>query len=62
MSGAPPIESHHATFESIRQFDADGNEFWVARSLSKVLDYSEYRHFCRLLSEPRKRAGTVGIR
>ena len=36
---------HHATFESIRQLDADGNEYWSARKLAKVLDYSEYRHF-----------------
>lgn len=39
------VERHHETFESIRQFDAEGNEFWVARQLAKVLEYSEYRHF-----------------
>ena len=39
------VEQHHETFESIRQFDAEGNEFWVARQLAKVLEYSEYRHF-----------------
>jgi len=38
-------QAHHATFEGIRHTDADGREFWLARSLSKVLDYSEYRHF-----------------
>ena len=36
---------HHDTFENIRQVDEGGHEFWLARSLSKVLDYSEYRHF-----------------
>lgn len=39
------VEQHHETFESIRQFDAEGNEFWIARQLAKVLEYSEYRHF-----------------
>lgn len=39
------VDRHHETFESIRQFDAKGNEFWVARQLAKVLEYSEYRHF-----------------
>lgn len=39
------VEQHHETFESIRQFDAEGNEFWIARRLAKVLEYSEYRHF-----------------
>ncbi len=38
-------EQHHETFEGIRQFDAEGNEFWIARQLAKVLEYSEYRHF-----------------
>ena len=32
-------------FEQIRQTDEKGNEFWSARDLSKVLEYSEYRHF-----------------
>jgi len=39
------VEQHHETFESIRQFDAEGNEFWIARQLAKILEYSEYRHF-----------------
>jgi len=39
------VEQHHETFEGMRQFDADGNEFWLARQLAKVLEYSEYRHF-----------------
>jgi len=32
-------------FEQIRQVDENGNEFWSARELGKVLEYSEYRHF-----------------
>jgi DNA-damage-inducible protein D len=36
---------HHATFEGIRQLDEAGQEFWLARQLAKVLDYSQYRHF-----------------
>lgn len=38
-------KQHHATFENIRQVDDDGNEFWLARPLARVLEYSEYRHF-----------------
>jgi len=45
MTAKRIAEQHHETFESIRQLDADGNEFWIARQLAKVLDYSEYRHF-----------------
>ncbi|MGH9948700.1 MAG: DNA damage-inducible protein D [Pyrinomonadaceae bacterium] len=32
-------------FEQIRQLDENGNEFWSARDISKVLDYGEYRNF-----------------
>lgn len=32
-------------FEQIKRVDEDGNEYWSARDLSKVLEYSEYRHF-----------------
>jgi len=45
MTAKRIAEKHHETFESIRQLDAEGNEFWIARQLAKVLDYSEYRHF-----------------
>ena len=45
MSRTSVSQQHHATFEGLRQSDAEGNEFWRARQLAKVLDYSEYRHF-----------------
>jgi len=41
---------HHKTFESIRHSDEDGNEFWLSRDLSSVLDYSEYRHFLPVIA------------
>jgi DNA-damage-inducible protein D len=36
---------HQATFDSIRHQNEEGNEYWLARQLAKVLEYSEYRHF-----------------
>lgn len=42
-------EIHKTTFDGIRQQDQAGNEFWSARALAKVLDYSEYRHFLPVL-------------
>ena len=33
------------TFESIKHLDENGNEFWTARDLYKVLEYTEYRNF-----------------
>ena len=38
-------------FEQIKRIDADGNEFWSARDLSKVLDYSDYRNFKSVLTK-----------
>jgi DNA-damage-inducible protein D len=32
-------------FEQIKRLDSGKHEFWTARDLSKVLEYSEYRHF-----------------
>lgn len=32
-------------FEKIRKTDDEGNEFWSARELAKVLEYTEYRNF-----------------
>jgi len=32
-------------FEQIKQTDENGSEFWGARQLAKVLEYTDYRHF-----------------
>jgi len=32
-------------FERIKRLDPGKHEYWTARDLSKVLEYSEYRHF-----------------
>ena len=51
---------HHATFEGIRHVDVNGNEFWLARPLAKVLDYSEYRHFLPVLERAREACRNSG--
>lgn len=33
------------TFESIKHYTDDGIEFWYARELSRVLQYSDWRNF-----------------
>jgi DNA-damage-inducible protein D len=45
MANKRVVNEHHQTFESIRQFDEEGHELWLARQLAKMLEYSEYRHF-----------------
>ena len=38
-------KKHYQTFDSVKETDSEGREFWTSRKLSKILDYSEYRHF-----------------
>lgn len=54
MPKSPISTQHHATFEGIRQSDEAGNEFWSARQLAKVLEYSEYRHFLPVIAKARE--------
>ncbi len=54
MANENIVDQHHKTFESIRQTDTDGNEFWIARELAKVLDYSEYRHFLPVIERAKE--------
>ena len=37
--------NNKSLFEQIKQIDENGNEYWTARQIAKVLEYSEYRHF-----------------
>lgn len=47
-------------FEQIRQTDQEGNEFWSARDLGKVLEYSEYRHFLPVLDRAKEACKNSG--
>lgn len=39
------------TFEKIKNFDEEGNEYWSARDLAKVLEYSDYRNFLTVIKK-----------
>ncbi len=39
------------TFDDIRQVDTQGNEFWYARALSKLLDSADYRNFLTVIKK-----------
>lgn len=41
-------------FEQIKRIDEYGNEYWTARDISKVLDYSEYRHFLPVIERAKE--------
>ena len=41
-------------FEQIKETDENGNEFWGARKLSKILEYSEFRHFLPVIERAKE--------
>lgn len=53
MANTPPSNTHHDSFEGCRHLDEEDNEFWSARELSKILEYSEYRHFLPVIVKAR---------
>ncbi len=62
MNGKRAATQHHKTFETIRQLDAAGTEFWLSRQLAKVLDYSEYRHFLPVIERAKEACENSGYR
>jgi DNA-damage-inducible protein D len=60
MTNKRILEQHHATFDGIRQQDEEGNEFWNARQLAVVLEYSQYRHFLPVLERAKEACRNSG--
>lgn len=60
MTNKRIANQHHATFESIRHIDADDNDYWLARELANVLDYSQYRHFLPVVERAREACQNSG--
>jgi DNA-damage-inducible protein D len=50
----------NTVFEQIRKMDENGNEYWSARTLSRVLEYSEYRHFLPVVERARESCKNSG--
>jgi DNA-damage-inducible protein D len=60
MTDGRVANTHHQTFEAIRRVDQDGNEFWTARQLARVLEYSEYRHLLPVIDKAREACAKSG--
>lgn len=55
MINSNAIEAlHHRTFESIKQINDGGSEFWFARDLAPLLDYPQWRNFLPVLDKARE--------
>jgi DNA-damage-inducible protein D len=48
-------------FEQIKRLDDDANEFWSARELGKVLEYSEFRHFKPAIERAKEACKNSGL-
>ncbi len=46
-----PTKNGLKIFEQIKKIDENGNEFWNARDLAKILEYSEFRHFLPVINK-----------
>jgi DNA-damage-inducible protein D len=55
------IERLIAAFEEAAQIDDNGNEFWDARDLQKLLGYSDYRNFLNTVEKAKEACKTTGI-
>ena len=48
------VDSRKSVFEQIRHIDENGIEYWSAREMAKVLEYSEYRHFLPVIEKAKE--------
>lgn len=55
------MNEQHQPFEQLKQLDERGIEYWSARALSKLLGYSEYRHFLPVLTKAKEACDNSGL-
>ncbi len=44
----------HSLFEQIRKVDENGTEYWQARELSRVLEYTDFRNFTNVIDKAKE--------
>jgi DNA-damage-inducible protein D len=54
MSDLLPVPAASNTFERIKRVNPAGADFWSARELARVLEYSEFRHFLPVIEKARE--------
>jgi len=53
---------NQTVFEQIKRTDKNQNEYWSARDLSTVLEYSEYRHFKPVIDKAKEACKNSGYK
>ena len=51
----------NSIFENIKNVDEYGQEYWYARELSKVLEYSDWRNFLKVLNKAKEACKNSGF-
>ncbi|MBU4251525.1 MAG: DNA damage-inducible protein D [Candidatus Omnitrophica bacterium] len=51
---------HSSVFESIKKINEQKMEYWSARELSKIFEYSEYRHFIPVIAKAKDACNNSG--
>jgi len=52
---------HQQSFEDIKQTDKNGNNFWYARALGKLLGYSDFRNFLKVIEKAKEACENSGL-
>ena len=60
MSDQLPVPSASNTFERIKSISPEGNEFWSARDLARVLEYSVFRNFQPVIDKAKEACAKSG--
>ena len=53
-------KKHTTLIESIKEIDENGNEYWGARKLAKVLEYSDFRNFISVIEKAKEACENSG--
>jgi DNA-damage-inducible protein D len=60
MSDQLPVPAASNTFERIKRVNQSGAEFWSARELARVLEYTDFRNFVAVINKAREACANSG--
>jgi DNA-damage-inducible protein D len=60
MSNQLPAPTGSNTFERIKRVNQSGAEFWSARELARVLEYTDFRNFTGVIAKAREACANSG--
>ena len=60
MSNPSPVPAASNTFERIKRVNPAGADFWSARELARVLEYTDFRNFIAVIAKAREACANSG--